>query len=259
MSETSAPSARKERPRNGRDTRFKPKNAGKPVGAKDRRRVLGQAAAAALEGRCWDVLEGLLTSPSWRARHEAVKTTLGYALGLPRQTVTLAGGFADLSRELAAALAEARVRRATFDVPVPVAPLVTAPEAALALPAACVSTLIEAGSPRGAASQDEAAKVEIEAYLPSQRGGVSRPESDSVAQECSIITPKHDGLADKTSECSILSEIQKFNRMSIIGRCDADSQHLAPIVESRSEGEQVPEENKLSTVRAHSSAEPASS
>jgi hypothetical protein len=132
---TAAP-VRKQRPTNGRDTRFKPKNAGKPVGAKDRRRVLGQAAAAALEGKCWDVLERLLTSPSWRARHEAAKTTLAYALGLPRQTVTLAGGFADLSRELAAALAEARVRRAALDASVPVAGSVAKPAGALALPAA---------------------------------------------------------------------------------------------------------------------------
>lgn len=132
---------RKERPRNGRDTRFKPKNPGKPKGAKDRRTVLGQAAAAALESRCWDVLEGLLSSSSWRARHEAVKTTLGYALGLPRQTLELSGGFGDLSRELAAALAEARARRATIEAAVPVASLGAAPLALPEPPAADVPAL----------------------------------------------------------------------------------------------------------------------
>jgi hypothetical protein len=110
--ETEARPVRKERLRNGRDTRFKPKNAGKPKGAKDRRRVLGQEAAAALEGRCWDVLEGLLRSSSWRARHEAAKTTLAYALGLPRQTLTISGGVGDLAGELARALADVRARRA---------------------------------------------------------------------------------------------------------------------------------------------------
>jgi hypothetical protein len=45
-----------------------------------------------------------------------------------------------------------------------------------------------------------------------------------------------------------------FNRNTIIGRCEVEPQHLAPIAESRSEGEQVPEENKRSAVHEHFSA-----
>jgi hypothetical protein len=61
---------------------------------------------------------------------------LSYAWGLPKATLELAGGFANLSQELSAALAEARVRRAALDAAVPVAGLVDAASAILALPAA---------------------------------------------------------------------------------------------------------------------------
>jgi hypothetical protein len=115
--------------------RFKKGNPGKKKGTIDKRRMLGQEAAAALEGKCWDVLERLLSSTSWRARHEAVKTTLAYALGMPRQMLHIEGGFSDLSRELTAALVEARLRRAALDAALPVAALVTAPEAIPAAPA----------------------------------------------------------------------------------------------------------------------------
>src|ERR1035437_4862909 len=139
MSETEAPASRLEQCQIASGVRlaphrFKKGNAGKPKGTIDKRRRLGQEAAAALEGKCWDVLERLLNSSSWRARHEAVKTTLAYALGMPRQMVHLEGGFGDLSRELTAALQEARVRRAALDASLPATCLLDAAEAPLALP-----------------------------------------------------------------------------------------------------------------------------
>src|SRR5450759_4233080 len=125
MAQTEAQAGRSEQARIARlaPHRFKKGNPGKKKGTIDKRRMLGQEAAAALEGKCWDVLERLLSSTSWRARHEAVKTTLAYALGMPRQMIHLEGGFSDLSRELAAALVEARARRAALDASLPVAPL----------------------------------------------------------------------------------------------------------------------------------------
>lgn len=121
--------------------RFKKGNPGKKKGTLDKRRMLGQQAAAALEGKCWDVLERLLSSTSWRARHEAVKTTLAYALGMPRQMVHIEGGFSDLSRELTAALQEARLRRAALDASVPSTALLGAAEAIPAAPGAAAPTL----------------------------------------------------------------------------------------------------------------------
>jgi hypothetical protein len=67
------------------------------------------------------VLEKLLTSPSWRARHEAAKTTLAYSLGLPRQSLTIDGSFGDLSKELALALQAVRLRREAPALPAPAA------------------------------------------------------------------------------------------------------------------------------------------
>src|SRR5450759_2809153 len=138
MAQTEAQRSRLERARNAQiePHRFKKGNPGKKKGTIDKRRMLGQEAAAALEGKCWDVLERLLSSTSWRARHEAVKTTLAYALGMPRQMIHLEGGFSDLSRELTAALQEARARRAALDASVPAAVIVAAVPGALALPAA---------------------------------------------------------------------------------------------------------------------------
>lgn len=114
--------ARRDRPRNGRDTRFKPKNPGRPKGIVSRRAQAGQEAARALEVQAWDVVERLLSSPSWRARHEAAKTTLAYALGLPRQAVDVAG-FGDLAAELAVALKTAREQRAALNGPAASLPL----------------------------------------------------------------------------------------------------------------------------------------
>lgn len=121
--------ARKDRPRNGRDTRFKPKNAGKPKGAKDRRRVLGQEAARALEAGAWSVIERLLTSSSWRARHEAAKVILSYSIGMPVQSIAVRGGLSDLAGELTRALAAARLRRAQLDAPMAAQGLLAQPQA----------------------------------------------------------------------------------------------------------------------------------
>src|ERR1017187_7510985 len=104
--------ARKERPKNGRDTRFRPKNPGKPRGAKDRRTVVGIEVCRAIAGRAADRLAALVDSRSPRIAFEASRLVLAYAWGAPRQTLELTGDFGDLSRELAAALIEARARRA---------------------------------------------------------------------------------------------------------------------------------------------------
>jgi hypothetical protein len=110
-----APTARTLRPGTRLGRPFERGNPGKRRGARDRRTLLGQQAALALESQAWDVVEKLLHSSSWRARHEATKTILSYALGLPRATLELSGGFGDLSKELSLALAEARARRAELD------------------------------------------------------------------------------------------------------------------------------------------------
>lgn len=130
--------ARKERPKNGRDTRFRPKNPGKPRGAKDRRTVVGIEVCRAIAGRAADRLAALVDSRSPRIAFEASRLVLAYAWGAPRQTLELQGGFGDLSRELAAALIEARARRAALERVVPSTAIVAAPSAiteALAAPA----------------------------------------------------------------------------------------------------------------------------
>jgi hypothetical protein len=113
MSQTEAQSVRSVRPGTHRlkKWQFQKGNPGKKKGTKDKRTVLGQEAARSLEEGAWHVIERLLGSSSWRARHEAAKTVLGYAIGLPRATLELSGGFGDLARELSAALIEARERR----------------------------------------------------------------------------------------------------------------------------------------------------
>jgi len=137
MAETEAQAARKNRPGNARVGRpFEKGNPGRPKGIVNERARIGQEAARALEEKAWDVAEGLLRSSSWRAREAGMKVVLGYAIGLPRATLELTGGFGDLSRELTAALQEARLRRAALDSALPVAPLEAAPPALPALPAA---------------------------------------------------------------------------------------------------------------------------
>lgn len=139
---TPAP-ARTDRPKNARDTRFKPKNPGRPKGVMDRRRVLGQEAARALEAGAWGVIERLLTSSSWRARHEAAKVILSYSIGMPVQSIAVRGGLSDLAGELSRALQEARQRRAQLDAApmtmLPVAGVLAQPQAPLELPAAPVT------------------------------------------------------------------------------------------------------------------------
>lgn len=115
---------------------FGPKNSGKPKGTRDRRTVVGIEVCRAIAGRAADRLAALVDSRSHRIAFEASRLILAYAWGAPRQTLELTGDFADLSRELTAALAEARVRRASLDAAVPVAPLNASRQASQALPAA---------------------------------------------------------------------------------------------------------------------------
>lgn len=92
---------------------------GRPKGALDIRTSVGIETARALSGRAVDRLTALLDSRSHRVALEACKVILSYAWGLPKQTLELAGGFGDLSRELTAALAEARARRAALETLAP--------------------------------------------------------------------------------------------------------------------------------------------
>lgn len=139
MTETTpgtAPTPNKETPAKPGAKRGFPggRGPGRPKGSRDRRYIAGQAAAQALEHRAWDVVAALLTCSSWRARHEAAKTVLSYSLGMPRQMLTIEGGAGDLARELATALAAARVRRAALDADRGVASLLALPPAVLAPP-----------------------------------------------------------------------------------------------------------------------------
>ena len=108
---------------------FQPKNPGKPKGAKDRRRVAGQATAKALEAKAWDIVEALLGCRSWRARLESAKVVLAYSIGLPRQRIDIAGGgaFGEIVGELASALKAAREARATAALVAPAVPALEAP------------------------------------------------------------------------------------------------------------------------------------
>ena len=118
---------------------FERGNVGKKPGARDRRKVLGQQAALALESQAWDAVEGLFRSSSWRAREAAAKIVLSYGLGLPKQTLELAGGVGTLAAELTKALAEARVRRAALEADRGVASLLALPLPILAPPGAEIS------------------------------------------------------------------------------------------------------------------------
>ncbi len=62
-----------------------------------------------------ETLRALLSSRSGRIRFEAARAILLWSWGAPKQSVTLGGGFGDLSAELARALAEARQRRAGLE------------------------------------------------------------------------------------------------------------------------------------------------
>lgn len=118
---------------------FGPKNAGKPKGTRDRRTIVGIEVCRAMAGRAADRLAALVDSRSHRIAFEASRLILAYSWGAPRQTLELTGDFGDLSRELTAALQEARVRRAALDAARPVAPLSALQEAIPSLPAAPAS------------------------------------------------------------------------------------------------------------------------
>lgn len=131
---TGAMSERTERPRTRVGRPFALKNPGRPRGLKDHRTRVGIAVCDAMSGQAAGVLRALLSARSTRIRLEACRTILGYSWGLPKQTLELAGGIGDLSRELALALVEVRARRASLDAVRPVASLDTLPSALPAPP-----------------------------------------------------------------------------------------------------------------------------
>jgi hypothetical protein len=90
---------------------FLPKNPGKPKGARDRRTAVGIEVARAMSARAFDRLAALVDSRSHRVAFEASRLILSYAWGLPKATLEVQGGFANLSQELSAALAAARAER----------------------------------------------------------------------------------------------------------------------------------------------------
>jgi hypothetical protein len=148
--------------------RFQPKNPGKPKGARDRRTAVGIEVARAMSGECVEEARALLKSRSPRVRFEVVKLFLGYAWGLPKATLELAGGFANLSQELSAALAEARVRRAALDAAVPVLDVQIVPDAS---PGATLKPqLLEVGA---TASPREVVAPEAAVPEPNAQGGVT--------------------------------------------------------------------------------------
>lgn len=140
---TEAPPSRKMRPESrgqiGRP--FAKGNPGKKRGTLAKRTVVGIEAARAVAGRAADRLAALVDSRSPRIAFEASRLVLAYAWGAPRQTLELTGDFGDLSRELTAALQEARARRAALEGAVPVAAFSEAAPAVPALPAADVPAL----------------------------------------------------------------------------------------------------------------------
>lgn len=120
---TGAPSARNDRPRTRIGKPFEPGNKGRAKGNRNRSTRVGMEVCAAMSGRAADTLLALLSSRSGRVRLEAARTILGYTWGLPKATIELSGSYGDLSRELAAALAEARLRRAALEEPALPAPV----------------------------------------------------------------------------------------------------------------------------------------
>lgn len=139
MSEKEAQAARNERPktsgsRPGR--RFQKGNPGKPKGARAKSTLVGIEVCRAMADRAADRLVKLIDSRSHRIAFEASRLVLAYAWGSPRQTLELVGGLGDLSREISAALAVARLRQASPEAPLSVAPLSATPPALPALPAA---------------------------------------------------------------------------------------------------------------------------
>jgi hypothetical protein len=131
-----APPARKERPRTRPGRPFQKGNPGKKKGTRYVRTLVGIEVARALAGQASDRLAKLIDSKSGRIAFEASRLVLAYAWGAPRQTLELTGDFGDLSRELTAALQEARVRRAALDAPLSVVALSAAPDALPAFSAA---------------------------------------------------------------------------------------------------------------------------
>ena len=113
--QSAAQPARNERPESHRSRvgrPFQPGNPGKPKGARTKARLIGIEVMRAMAGRASARIEALVDSPSPRIALEAARLVLSYAWGAPRQTLELTGNFGDLAKELRAALADVRERRA---------------------------------------------------------------------------------------------------------------------------------------------------
>ena len=135
MSET-PDSSRNDRPITRLGRPFGKGNPGRVKGNRNRSTRVGIEIASAMSGQAAETLRALLSSRSARIRLEACRTILGYAWGLPKQTLELAGGVGNLAAELTKALAEARVRRAALEADRGVASLLALPLPILAPPGA---------------------------------------------------------------------------------------------------------------------------
>jgi hypothetical protein len=152
MTETTkkgATPARTERPRTRIGRPFALGNGGRPKGLRDKRTRVGIEICDAMSGQAAETLRALLSSRSGRIRLEAAKAILLWSWGAPKQSVTVAGGFGDLARELTAALQEARVRRAALESFSNSEALSASPSALPALDAGPVLPGLEAAKPEG--------------------------------------------------------------------------------------------------------------
>jgi hypothetical protein len=136
MTETTTPApARTDRPKTRIGKPFTVGNSGRPRGLRDKRTRVGIEICDAMAAQAADVLRALLSSRSGRIRLEAARAILSWSWGLPKQSITLAGGIDDLAKALTAALQEARARRAALEAVRPVASLCTSAQGVPEAPA----------------------------------------------------------------------------------------------------------------------------
>ncbi|HEY3349831.1 MAG TPA: hypothetical protein VGM13_08680 [Thermoanaerobaculia bacterium] len=111
------------KPPSGPGRPFGKGNPGRPKGKRDLATTLRAEISQALIAKAFGRVAELAVSRSQRVSLEACKVILAYGLGLPRQTVEIQGGNAELARELATAIREARSRRGMAEAPsVPAVP-----------------------------------------------------------------------------------------------------------------------------------------
>lgn len=143
---------------------------GRPKGARDRRTMVGIEVARAMSARAFDRLAALVDSRSHRVAFEASRLILSYAWGLPKATLEVQGGFANLSQELSAALAAARAERErrALEAARPVLDVQIVPDAS---PGASLEPqLLEVGA---TASPCEVVAPEAAVPEPNAQGGVT--------------------------------------------------------------------------------------